>query len=143
MTALSAPLATTWVHGNHTSKIGAEWRLASWTDRNSRGAQGIYNFSANETADPYNNTATVNGNGIAGSTGNGYASFLLGQVDTATVNTVQDPQLRRQAWGPLSRTPGKSLTGSRSTTVCVGIYKAGATRYTTAGLSSDRTYPIR
>ena len=39
------------------------------------------------------------GNGIAGSTGNGYASFLLGQVDTATVNTVQDPELRRQAWG--------------------------------------------
>ena len=95
----SASLATTWVHGNHTSKIGAEWRLNSWTDRNSRGAQGIYNFSANETADPYNNTATVNGNGIAGSTGNGYASFLLGQVDTATVNTVQDPQLRRQSWG--------------------------------------------
>jgi Carboxypeptidase regulatory-like domain len=96
---LSSSIATTWVHGNHTSKFGAEWRLNSWTDRNSRGAQGIYNFSSNETADPYNNTATVNGNGIAGSTGNGYASFLLGQVDTATVNTVQDPQLRRQAWG--------------------------------------------
>ncbi len=96
---LSASLATTWVHGNHTSKIGAEWRLNSWTDDNSRGAQGIYNFSANETADPYNNTTTVNGNGIAGSTGNGYASFLLGLVDTATVNTVQDPELRRQAWG--------------------------------------------
>jgi hypothetical protein len=96
---LSTSVATTWVHGNHTSKFGAEWRLNSWTDRNSRGAQGIYNFSSNETADPYNNTASVTGNGIAGSTGNGYASFLLGQVDTATVNTVQDPQLRRQAWG--------------------------------------------
>src|SRR5580658_624980 len=89
----------TWIHGNHTSKIGAEWRLNSWTDDNSRGAQGVYNFSANETADPYNNTSSVNGNGIAGSTGNGYASFLLGLVDTATVNTVQDPELRRQAWG--------------------------------------------
>ncbi|SPF41139.1 conserved exported hypothetical protein [Candidatus Sulfopaludibacter sp. SbA4] len=96
---LSSAATTTWVHGNHTYKLGAEWRLNSWTDRNSRGAQGIYNFSANETADPYNNTSSVNGNGIAGSTGNGYASFLLGMVDTATVNTVQDPQLRRQAWG--------------------------------------------
>ena len=96
---LSAAATTTYIHGNHTSKLGAEWRLNSWTDRNSRGAQGIYNFSANETADPYNNTASVNGNGVSGSTGNGYASFLLGQVDTATVNTVQDPQLRRQAWG--------------------------------------------
>jgi hypothetical protein len=95
----TASATGTWVHGNHTSKLGGEWRLASWTDRNSRGAQGIYNFSANETADPYNNTSTVNGNGVSGSTGNGYASFLLGQVDTATVNSVQDPQLRRQAWG--------------------------------------------
>lgn len=91
--------ALTWVHKNHTSKIGAEWRLNSWTDDNSRGAQGVYNFSANETADPYNNTSIVNANGIAGSTGNGYASFLLGYVDTATVNTVQDPELRRQSWG--------------------------------------------
>ena len=33
------------------------------------------------------------------STGNAYASFLLGQVDTATVNTIQDPELRRTAWG--------------------------------------------
>jgi hypothetical protein len=89
---LSAAATTTYIHGNHTSKLGAEWRLNSWTDRNSRGAQGIYNFSANETADPYNNTASVNGNGVSGSTGNGYASFLLGQVDTATVNTVQAPQ---------------------------------------------------
>jgi hypothetical protein len=95
----TASTAVTWVHGNHTSKVGGEWRQNSWTDRNSRGAQGVYNFSGNETADPFNSTATVNGNGVSGSTGNGYASFLLGQVDTATVNTVQDPQLRRQAWG--------------------------------------------
>jgi hypothetical protein len=96
---LTAVSAGTWVHGNHTSKLGAEFRLASWTDDNSRGAQGVYQFQPNETADPYNNTASVNGNGIAGSTGNAYASFLLGQVDTATVNTIQDPELRRTAWG--------------------------------------------
>ena len=95
----TASTTATWVHGNHTSKLGGEWRLASWTDRNSRGAQGVYQFQPNETADPYNNTTTVNGNGTSGSTGNAYASFLLGQVDTATVNSVQDPQLRRQAWG--------------------------------------------
>ncbi|MDE3195763.1 MAG: TonB-dependent receptor [Acidobacteriota bacterium] len=95
----TASTSLTWVHGNHTSKIGGEWRLASWTDRNSRGAQGVYQFQPDETADPYNNTSTVNGNGIAGHTGNSYASFLLGLVDTATVNSVQDPQLRRQAWG--------------------------------------------
>ena len=95
----TASATGTWVHGNHTSKIGGEWRLASWTDRNSRGAQGIYNFALDETADPYNNSANITGNGISGNTGNAYASFLLGQPDTATVNSVQDPQLRRQAWG--------------------------------------------
>ena len=89
----------TWVHGNHTSKLGGEWRLASWTDRNSRGAQGVYQFQPNETADPYLNNASITGNGVSGSTGNAFASFLLGQVDTATVNSIQDPQLRRQAWG--------------------------------------------
>jgi hypothetical protein len=41
---------------------------------------------------PYNNTQTVNANGTSGSTGNAYASFLLGQVDTASVNSIQDPQ---------------------------------------------------
>ena len=95
----TAPSNVTWVHRNHTFKLGAEFRLNSWTDRNSRGAQGILNFSANETGDPFNNTNSFSANGVSGSVGNGYASFLLSQIDTATVNSVQDPQLRRQAWG--------------------------------------------
>ena len=89
----------TWVRGNHTYKLGGEFRLNSWTDRNSRGAQGILNFSGNETGDPFNNTGNFTANGTSGSVGNGYASFLLGQIDTASVNTIQDPQLRKTAWG--------------------------------------------
>ncbi len=95
----TAPTNLTWVHRNHTFKLGAEFRLNSWTDRNSRGAQGVLNFSANETADPFANSNSFTSNGVNGTLGNSYASFLLGQIDTATVNTVQDPQLRRQAWG--------------------------------------------
>jgi hypothetical protein len=91
--------SATWVRGNHTYKTGAEFRLNSWTDRNSRGAQGILNFSANETADPFNSTNAFSANGVSGSVGNAYASFLLGQIDTASVNTVQDPQLRKTGWG--------------------------------------------
>jgi len=91
--------SATWVHGNHTYKAGGEFRLNSWTDRNSRGAQGILNFSANETGNPFNNTNSFAANGVSGSVGNSYASFLLGQIDTATVNTVQDPQLRKTGWG--------------------------------------------
>ncbi len=84
----------TYVRGNHSFKLGGEWRLNSWTDRNTRGAQGILNFNGNETALPYLQTTSVGGSTI----GAPYASFLLGQVDTASVNAVQDPQLRKQAW---------------------------------------------
>ncbi|HEY4087119.1 MAG TPA: TonB-dependent receptor [Bryobacteraceae bacterium] len=91
--------ALTWVRGNHTFKGGAEFRISTWTDRNSRGAQGVLNFSANETGDPFINTSNFSANGVSGSIGNPYASFLLGQIDNATVNTIQDPQLRRHAWG--------------------------------------------
>jgi len=88
-----------WTHRNHNLKLGAEFRLNSWTDRNSRGAQGILNFSGNETGNPFNNTGNFTANGVSGSVGNAYASFLLGQIDTASVNTVQDPQLRKTAYG--------------------------------------------
>jgi hypothetical protein len=92
---LTANSTGTWVHGNHTYKLGAEYRLDSWTDRNSRGAQGILNFSPNETGLPYLQTSSIGGQTI----GFAYASFLLGQVDTASVNAVQDPQWRKPAWG--------------------------------------------
>jgi hypothetical protein len=92
--AFTANSTLSWVRGSHTYKTGAEWRLNSWTDRNSRGSQGILNFSSAETAMPYLQTATVGGSGI----GFPYASFLLGLADTASVNAVQDPQWRKQAW---------------------------------------------
>ncbi|HVX57485.1 MAG TPA: TonB-dependent receptor, partial [Candidatus Saccharimonadales bacterium] len=84
----------TWVRGNHTYKLGAEFHLSSWTDRNTRGSQGILNFQDYETGLPYLNSANVAGSTI----GFPYASFLLGLADTASVNAVQDPQLRKQAW---------------------------------------------
>jgi hypothetical protein len=98
-------LAGTWVHGNHTYKLGGEWRLNSWTDRNSRGSQGHLQFNPAETGDPYLSTNSFG----TGTVGNAYASFLLGLLDgpggsgitpaTTYVNTVQDPQLRKQSWG--------------------------------------------
>jgi hypothetical protein len=94
-TALTSSASLTNVRGNHTYKLGAEWRLNSWSDRNSRGAQGILNFSPNETGLPYLQTSTIGG----GTAGFAYASFLLGLADTASVNAVQDPQWRKQAWG--------------------------------------------
>lgn len=94
-TGLTGNSTLSYVRDNHTFKLGAEWRLDSWTDRNSRNSQGQLNFSANQTGLPYLNTTTIGG----GTIGFPYASFLLGQVDNALVNAVQDPQWRKQAWG--------------------------------------------
>jgi hypothetical protein len=69
--------------------------MSSWTDRNSRGSQGILNFNGAETALPYLQSTSTGGSQI----GFPYASFLLGQVDNASVNAVQDPQLRKKSWG--------------------------------------------
>ncbi len=94
-TAYTGSANIAYIRGNHTYKLGGEWRLNSWTDRNSRGSQGILNFSAAETGLPYLQSTNVGG----GTVGFPYASFLLGLADTATVNAVQDPQWRKQAWG--------------------------------------------
>jgi hypothetical protein len=94
-TAFTGSASLSYVHGSHTYKLGGEWRLNSWSDRNSRGSQGILNFSAAETGLPYLQSTNIGG----GTVGFPYASFLLGLADTASVNAVQDPQWRKQAWG--------------------------------------------
>jgi hypothetical protein len=86
--------SATYVRNNHTYKIGGEFRIESYTDRNSRGATGIYNFTSAETGLPYLQSTTVGG----GSIGFPYASFLLGAVDNASVSNVQDPQWRKKSW---------------------------------------------
>ena len=87
--------SATYIRGNHTYKLGGEFRLNSWADKNTRGSQGILNFSTNQTSMPYAQTSSF-GSGVVGF---GYASFLLGMVDSASVNAIQDPQLRKKAWG--------------------------------------------
>jgi len=93
-TKVTAVASTTYVRSDHTYKIGAETKLESWTDRGRRGSQGTLNFSATESGLPSTQGMSLGG----GSVGFPYASFLLGLVDTATVNAPQDPQWRKQAW---------------------------------------------
>ncbi|MDP9170765.1 MAG: carboxypeptidase-like regulatory domain-containing protein, partial [Acidobacteriota bacterium] len=69
--------SATKVSGNHTYKAGGELRRDIWEDINTRGAQGVYNFSPADTGLPYN--PSLGG----GSIGFSYASFLLGAVDNA------------------------------------------------------------
>ena len=90
----SAVANTTWVNGSHTFKFGAQFAKDIWIDDNSRGSTGIFNFSAAQTGLPYLNTTSVG----AGSIGSPVASFMLGQVSTATVNPVEEPEWRRPYW---------------------------------------------
>ncbi len=92
---LTVPLSVNWVHGNHSFKLGAEYRLESYTDRNTRGSSGVLNFTANETGLPSTQGQNLGGGGI----GFPYASFLLGLVNNGTVNAPQDPQWRNSRWG--------------------------------------------
>jgi hypothetical protein len=87
-------LNATYVVGNHSYKVGADWRIDAYRDRNVRGSQGIWNFSNNETALPYLQSGSLGGGNI----GNAYASFLLGLADSASVQTPQDPQFRKMSW---------------------------------------------
>jgi hypothetical protein len=83
------------VRSNHSLKFGAEWRKEAFTDRNVRGTQGIYDFAAQQTGLPSTDGQNLQG----GNVGFGYASFLLGLANSASVSSPQDPQFRKTAWG--------------------------------------------
>lgn len=85
----------TLIRGNHTYKSGGEWRRDIWSDVNTRGSQGIYNFNAAQTGLPYLNSTSLAG----GSIGFPYASFLLGLANDASTANQQDPQIRKSAYG--------------------------------------------
>jgi hypothetical protein len=90
---LTAVANATWVNGNHTYKFGGEFKQEVWSDVNLTAAQGRLSFSEAQTGLPYLQNVSIGGGNI----GYRYASFLLGQVNTATVSAVKDPQWRKQA----------------------------------------------
>jgi hypothetical protein len=90
----TAVLNVSWVHGSHSFKMGADWRIDAYRDRNVRGTQGIWTFDNSMTGLPYLGATSVSG----GQLGTGYADFLLGLATSATVQTPQDPQYRKTSW---------------------------------------------
>ena len=92
----SGVASMSYVRGSHSFKIGGEYQINSWTDRNTRGAQGILNYQdVNNIPVETGPSTSVNGIALAsGQSGLGYASFLLGAVNNASVNAIQDPQWR-------------------------------------------------
>jgi hypothetical protein len=85
----------TWIHGRHTFKSGFEFKQNVYSDANLQGAEGVYAFNGAQTAPPFLATTTVGSGSVTGSVGGGYASFLLGAVNSTTVNPPKETQLRR------------------------------------------------
>ncbi len=90
----TAVASMTVIRGNHSYKMGGEWRLDTFTNISTGGVAGNFNFSGEQTQLP------VEGLNLGGGTiGHPYASFLLGLANNASISNPQDPQYRRTAWG--------------------------------------------
>jgi hypothetical protein len=81
----------TWVHNKHEFKMGWDLRREETLAYDLAGTNGNYIFARNETASP----------GATGTTGNSFASFLLGLPDsvTAAATPVQNLTARYQYYG--------------------------------------------
>ncbi|HWE52992.1 MAG TPA: TonB-dependent receptor [Bryobacteraceae bacterium] len=78
--------SVTWVKNSHTFKFGSEVREFGYPVLGLSSTNGSFAFAANQTAQPYNQSAIVGG----GTIGFPYASFLLGLVNSGTVNPPAD-----------------------------------------------------
>ncbi len=79
-----------WILGKHTLNFGFEFRRTWQDDNECQQCAGNFNFSNNQTADPNN----------LSNTGNSFASFLLGQVDSADRIGSQELRLRNADYSP-------------------------------------------
>ena len=87
----------TWVKGNHTYKFGGEFMVEGFPDIGVNRANGNFGFSATETGNP--NEQALGLNGATGTTGFGYASFLLGSVDNLNINPPTQSKLGYHSLG--------------------------------------------
>jgi hypothetical protein len=92
---LTSVANATYVRENHTFKLGAEFKQEVWSDGNFYQSQGFYNFNAAQTALPGQGSTSLGG----GNYGFPYASFLLGQVQNASVQAPRTLQWRKKGWG--------------------------------------------
>ena len=82
-----------WNNGAHSIKVGARYMLfASGTGQTS-GHNGYYSFSGGQTAQ------VVGGVPQTATTGNAYASFLLGLVDKANMQMTDTPEIHEATLG--------------------------------------------
>ena len=92
----TANTSLTWVKGNHSFKFGGELGLDGLITRSTYRANGILNFSGAETSDQWQGSQAI---ALANTSGFGYASFLLGQVDNFAVAPAGTIRLGSHALG--------------------------------------------
>jgi hypothetical protein len=78
---------TTWQKGAHTLKFGIEWNFLRYDSQQYNNTGGTFNFAARTTAIP--------GETFTARLGNSFASFLLGQVNSATLGPIFEPLTTR------------------------------------------------
>src|SRR5262249_16307740 len=74
--------SVTWVKDNHSYKFGSEVREFGYPLLALANTNGLFAFSANQTAQPYNQSSIIAGKTV----GFPYASFLLGLVNNGAIN---------------------------------------------------------
>jgi hypothetical protein len=85
----------TWVKNNHTYKFGSEFRTEAFLSQNLSNTTGLYVFSPAQTGQPFQNVAAAGGFNV----GFGYASFLLGQVNSVTIANPVYPRIGKSQFG--------------------------------------------
>jgi hypothetical protein len=89
----TASSSVTYIRGSHTIKGGAEHAVGVWINQLLRIPS--LSFNTAQTGLPYLQTTSVGG----GSVGFGYASFLLGMVNSSSVTARPQPEFRSPSWG--------------------------------------------
>jgi hypothetical protein len=91
----SGVASLTWVKGNHTFKLGGEWRGERYPARSFTNTSGTYGFTSASTIQSALQNITLS----QGSTGFNFASFLMGNVTTASLALPTALSTGKQQWG--------------------------------------------
>ncbi len=83
-----------WVHQNHTYKLGVEYKYDSTNYSSKTNTSPAYGFSSSETSQPLYGQVLPSGTGV----GSAWASFLLGDYDSVSAGDGQALYYRRTSW---------------------------------------------